>query len=246
MAPTTSPLSTILTWASCTTGCPRRVLAARGYYKDVSQSRWRYPAVLNALGSGPDKVRRNSANCSEPSVMARSGDMPVCLVGAEAVRRPYSDDWMNVVYGRLIYQRHFHVFSFEKLLIHWLQYYLIGIIKSSILTFASTICITVPHKEGKITNTSKLTNVFWLGPDFSDGKRQTDRDTKIFRIVFNPAFAGVFRHPRLAGGGGGGVKRPHVITRERMAAERRPMRRSKALDETILKHPLNFPNEVTC
>ena len=31
-----------------------------------------------------------------------------------------------------------------------------------------------------------------------------------------------------------------------MAAERRPMRRSKALDETILKHPLNFPNEVTC
>ena len=45
---------------------------------------------------------------------------------------------------------------------------------------------------------------------------------------------------------GRGVKRPHVITRERMAAERRPMRRSKALDETILKHPLNFPNEVTC
>ena len=33
---------------------------------------------------------------------------------------------------------------------------------------------------------------------------------------------------------------------ERMAAERRTMRRSKALDETILKHPLNFPNEVTC
>ena len=24
------------------------------------------------------------------------------------------------------------------------------------------------------------------------------------------------------------------------------MRRLKALDETILKHPLNFPNEVTC
>ena len=45
--------------------------------------------------------------------------------------------------------------------------------------------------------------------------------------------------------GGGGVKRPHVITRERMAAERRTMRRLKALDETILKHPLNFPNEVT-
>ena len=40
------------------------------------------------------------------------------------------------------------------------------------------------------------------------------------------------------------VKRPHVITRERMAAE--ATRRSKALDETILKHPLNFPNEVTC
>ena len=44
---------------------------------------------------------------------------------------------------------------------------------------------------------------------------------------------------RLAGGGGG-VKRPHVITRERMAAERRTMRRSKAHDEKILKHPLNF------
>ena len=64
-------------------------------------------------------------------------------------------------------------------------------------------------------------------------------------VTLNPAFPGVFRHPRLAEGGGG-VKRPHVITRERMAAERRPMRRSKALDETILKHPLNFPNEVTC
>ena len=63
--------------------------------------------------------------------------------------------------------------------------------------------------------------------------------------LFNPAFAGVFRHPRLAWGGGG-VKRPHVITRERMAAEKRPMWRSKALDETILKHPANFPNEVTC
>ena len=62
----------------------------------------------------------------------------------------------------------------------------------------------------------------------------------------NPAVAGVFRHLRLAGGGGGGVKRPHVITRERMAAERRATRRSKALDETILKHPLNFPNKVTC
>ena len=50
----------------------------------------------------------------------------------------------------------------------------------------------------------------------------------------------------LGGGGGGRVKRSHVITRERMAAERRATRRSKALDETILKHPLNFPNEVTC
>ena len=46
--------------------------------------------------------------------------------------------------------------------------------------------------------------------------------------------------------GGGGVKRPHVITRERMVAERRATRRSKALDESILKRPLNFPNEVTC
>ena len=45
---------------------------------------------------------------------------------------------------------------------------------------------------------------------------------------------------------GRGAKRPHVITRERMAAERRPMRRSKALDEIILKQPLNFPNEVRC
>ena len=62
--------------------------------------------------------------------------------------------------------------------------------------------------------------------------------------LVNPAFADVFRHPRLAEGGGG-VKRHHVITRERMATERRPLRRSKALDETILKHPLNFPNEVT-
>ena len=57
---------------------------------------------------------------------------------------------------------------------------------------------------------------------------------------------GYFATRDLLGGGGGGVKRPHVITRERMAAERRTMRRSKALDETILKHPLNFPNEVTC
>ena len=32
-------------------------------------------------------------------------------------------------------------------------------------------------------------------------------------------------------GGGGGVKRPHVITRERMAAERRATRRSKVLDD---------------
>ena len=45
---------------------------------------------------------------------------------------------------------------------------------------------------------------------------------------------------------GRGVKRPHVITRQRMAAERRATRRSKALDVTILKHLLNFPNEVTC
>ena len=46
--------------------------------------------------------------------------------------------------------------------------------------------------------------------------------------------------------GGGGVKRPHVITRERMAAKKRTTRHSKALDETMLKHPLNFANEVPC
>ena len=51
--------------------------------------------------------------------------------------------------------------------------------------------------------------------------------------------------PATCWGGGGGVKRPYVITRERMAAERRATRRSKALDETILKYPLNFQNEVT-
>ena len=45
---------------------------------------------------------------------------------------------------------------------------------------------------------------------------------------------------------GRGAKRPHVITRERIAVQRRPMRRSKDLDEMILKHPLNFPNEVRC
>ena len=39
---------------------------------------------------------------------------------------------------------------------------------------------------------------------------------------------------------------PPRQTRERMAAERQATRRSKALDERILKHPLNFPNEVTC
>ena len=57
---------------------------------------------------------------------------------------------------------------------------------------------------------------------------------------------GYFATRDLLGGGGGGVKRSHVITRERMAAERLATRRSKALDEMILKHPLNFPNEVTC
>ena len=31
-----------------------------------------------------------------------------------------------------------------------------------------------------------------------------------------------------------------------MVAERRATRRSKVLDETILKPPLNCPNEVTC
>ena len=42
--------------------------------------------------------------------------------------------------------------------------------------------------------------------------------------------------------GGGALNAPNVITRERMVAERRPMRRSKPLDETILKHPVNFQN----
>ena len=44
----------------------------------------------------------------------------------------------------------------------------------------------------------------------------------------------------------GDVKRPHVKIRERMATDGRATRRSKALDETILKHPLNFQIEVTC
>ena len=60
-----------------------------------------------------------------------------------------------------------------------------------------------------------------------------------------PAVAGVFRYPRLAGGGGA-LNAPTSITRERMAAERRATRRSKALVETILKQPLKFPNEVKC
>ena len=71
-------------------------------------------------------------------------------------------------------------------------------------------------------------------------------DSVRFKHNVSPAVAGVFRHRRLAEGGGGGVKRPRVITRERMAAERRATRRSKALDETILKHSLNFLNEDTC
>ena len=43
-----------------------------------------------------------------------------------------------------------------------------------------------------------------------------------------------------------GVKRTHVITLELMVTERRATRRSKSLDETVLMHPLNFPNEVPC
>ena len=66
----------------------------------------------------------------------------------------------------------------------------------------------------------------------------------LFHILLTRHLLGYFATRDLLGGGG--VKRPHVITRERMAAERRTMRRSKALDETILKHPLNFSNEVTC
>ena len=45
---------------------------------------------------------------------------------------------------------------------------------------------------------------------------------------------------------GRGVKRPHVITRERMAAERRATPRSKSSRWDDPKDPLNFTNEVTC
>ena len=50
--------------------------------------------------------------------------------------------------------------------------------------------------------------------------------------------AGVFRPLRLAGGGGGGRTKQMV---EDKTDERRGIRK---LDETILKHPLNFRNEV--
>ena len=55
------------------------------------------------------------------------------------------------------------------------------------------------------------------------------------RQVFNPAVAGAFRHPRLAGvevvGGGGGVKCPQPITTELIALARRARQRSNALSE---------------
>ena len=71
------------------------------------------------------------------------------------------------------------------------------------------------------------------------------KNKKKIRKLLTRQLLGYFATRDLLGGGGG-VKRPHVITRERMAAERRATRRSKALDETILMQPLNFLNEVTC
>ena len=61
---------------------------------------------------------------------------------------------------------------------------------------------------------------------------------------FNPAVAGVFRHPPLAGGGG--VKRPQSITREPIAAATQARRQTKARDKMlpIIYFNLNF--EVTC
>ena len=78
-------------------------------------------------------------------------------------------------------------------------------------------------------------------------QKQIPLSTTVRRAVLTRRLLGYFAtRDLLGGGGGGGVKHPYVITCERIAAERRATRRSKALDETILKHPLNFPNEVTC
>ena len=66
---------------------------------------------------------------------------------------------------------------------------------------------------------------------------------------FNPALAGVSSHypvsSHLPLAGGGGSDAP-CLTRERLIAAGRATRRSKSLDETVFKCPLNFPNEVTC
>ena len=45
---------------------------------------------------------------------------------------------------------------------------------------------------------------------------------------------------------GGASDAPSFLTRERLIAAKRATRRSKAPDETILKRPLNFQNEVAC
>ena len=48
--------------------------------------------------------------------------------------------------------------------------------------------------------------------------------------------------PSIGLGGGGGVRASP--TRERVISARQATRRSKALDETVLNRPINFPNEV--
>ena len=49
-----------------------------------------------------------------------------------------------------------------------------------------------------------------------------------------------------AGGGKSKGAAGRGLTREKMAAEKRATRCSKALVEMILKHPVTFPNEFTC
>ena len=47
-------------------------------------------------------------------------------------------------------------------------------------------------------------------------------------------------------GGGGGVRRPLSNSRTADRSETSATRRSEALDETVLKRPINFQNEITC